>query len=133
MLLPFYYVDHYVMLGLFVVIWTSIGYWVHADASARGIRMPIVLAGLSAFLLPMTAYYLLWMRRSRDRSRPVTRRTRLAAGLAIGAVVAVIAGSAFPLPSVASRGVSALLVFVVAFPVAYRAVLLWNPRVMTGA
>jgi hypothetical protein len=85
---PSVYVGYYVTLAVFVVTWVSIGYWVYADARARGSRTPFLWGLTSAFLLLPLAYYLFVYRRGTERATPKTRRERVAGVLAVSGVLA---------------------------------------------
>jgi hypothetical protein len=86
-------VEYYLRLALFVVVWVSLIYWMHSDATARGgSRSSALFWGIGTVVfIPIGAYYLLSYRRSHERDIPQTRYERATGILAVSGIVASIA------------------------------------------
>ncbi|QLG26390.1 hypothetical protein HUG10_02015 [Halorarum halophilum] len=83
-------IGYYALLGAFIVMWLSVGYWVTADADARGARTPWLWGGLALFFFPLLLYYLLVYRRRYDRKRPASGVERGAGTVALASTVAMV-------------------------------------------
>ncbi len=90
---PTVYLEYYLMLVLFAVGWVSLGYWIYADATARGSSSALFWAIGTVVFLPIGVYYLLFYRRSHERAVPQTRRERIAEILAVGGIVTTVASA----------------------------------------
>lgn len=114
-------------LLVFVVIWVSIGYWIYADALARGCSDAAAFrwAVVSAVVIPIGAVYLFTVRGSDERNYPRTRRERLAGTLAGSGLVALVASAVLAPPD----PVTQLRVLPVAFAVIAAATYLYEFRI----
>ncbi|MBV0922778.1 hypothetical protein KTS45_01060 [Halomicroarcula limicola] len=108
-----------VRLALFAVAWLSTGYWFYADSAARGSSLP-ALWGVGAVLFwPIGIYYLVSVRRARERARPVAQRERIAWLFAVSSLGATVAGTAIAPPDPLSETAFTLFLFVALVPLTY--------------
>lgn len=113
---PLVYFNHVLRLGLFVVTWVSVGYWLYADSAARGRSFPVVWS-LSVLFWPLGVYYFVSVRRSTDRERPPTGLERLALLLAVSSIVAIVVGTLATPPDLVPNGTGSLLLFGLLLPI----------------
>ena len=99
-------------LALFVLAWTGVGYWIHADATARGSGAPGLWSVATLLFWPVGLYYLVRARRSRARETPLSPRARVAGLVGASATVAAVVGSVATPPDPFSGAGTSWLVFV---------------------
>ena len=90
---PAVYLEYYLMVALFAVVWVSLGYWIYADATARGSSSALSWAFGTMVFIPTGVYYHLFYRRSHERDVPQTRRERVAGILAVSGIVTTVASA----------------------------------------
>lgn len=91
-------IGYYAFLGAGGVTVLSVGYWVTADADARGARAPWLWGGASLFLFPVLLYYLLVYRRRYDRERPAGRVEPGAGTIALASTAAMLTAASLAPP-----------------------------------
>ncbi|MBX0294344.1 hypothetical protein [Haloarcula nitratireducens] len=114
-----FYAGFLARLALFAVAWLSIGYWFYADSAARGSSFPALWGVGSVLFWPSAVYYLVSVRRSRERARPVARRERVAWMFAVSSLGAAVAGTTVTPPDPLSGTAFTLFLFVALFPLTY--------------
>lgn len=114
---PFVGLTYGVLFGLFAVAWVSTGYWVACDAAARGSPSPRLWGLASALCWPLAVYYLVRVRRTRERIRPSSRREQVAQTLCLSAVGATVVGTVIAPPDPVSQATASTLGFALALPV----------------
>jgi len=85
-------------LALFVIAWTGVGYWIYADATARGSGAPGLWSVATLLFWPVGLYYLV--------------RARVAGLVGASATVAAVVGSVATPPDPFSGAGTSWLVFV---------------------
>jgi hypothetical protein len=113
---PVVYFNHVLRLGLFVVTWVSLGYWLYADSAARRSSLPGVWS-LSVLFWPIGVYYFVSVRRSNDREHPPTGLERLALMLAVSSIVAIVVGPLATPPDLVPNGTGSILLFGLLVPI----------------
>ena len=106
----------------------SLGYWVYADASARGSDRPLLWGVLTVLFVPVGLYY--WYVRGDvgERRRRPDRGERVALVVALGTLGAYVLAATVAPPDPHTQGRYSLGFLVVTLPVAFGAVRVWRKR-----
>jgi 4-amino-4-deoxy-L-arabinose transferase-like glycosyltransferase len=112
-------VNYYVLLALFIVAWTTGGYWLYVDSKARGSSYPSLWAISWIVFWPIGVYYLIYFYRGSSRESPPSRTEHIAAVFAASSLIATSIGL-IPASTVEiTRAGTAVLTFAVVIPVMY--------------